>query len=383
MANQALVKRINRARVLDAIRRQRPLSRSMLADLVGLDRKSITNLVGELLREGLVEETGAVVRTGRGRPLIMLTLRVDTYWVGGMAIQADEVSGVLLDVGGERRWTVRLPLAPSADLAAVLAAVRGVYAELRGAGGDRVRGVGVAVPGILDVASGLVRRSVNLPALEGVVLREVLGGAIQEPLFLEESSRAKALAEKWFGLARAVSSFVCVDLGIGIGAGLVQDRRPYVPAGGYAGEIGHVIVEPGGPLCRCGHRGCLEACISERVLVERINGLERQAYGRLDDVRDLGRESTAVLQEAGYRLGLALAYLANIICPPLIVLNGSLMRFAEVVMPALERGLGEGALADCRDRVRLAVSTLPDAAACGAAARALAEVYEVDGHVQV
>jgi predicted NBD/HSP70 family sugar kinase len=383
MANQALVKRINRARVLDAIRRQRPLSRSVLADLVGLDRKSITNLVGELLREGLVEETGAVVRTGRGRPLIMLTLRVDTYWVGGMAIQADEVSGVLLDVGGERRWTVRLPLAPSADLAAVLAAVRGVYAELRGAGDNRVRGVGVAVPGILDVASGLVRRSVNLPALEGVALREVLGSAIQEPLFLEESSRAKALAEKWFGLAREVSSFVCVDLGIGIGAGLVQDRRPYVPAGGYAGEIGHVIVEPGGPLCRCGHRGCLEACISERVLVERINGLERQAYGRLDDVRDLGRESTAVLQEAGYRLGLALAYLANIICPPLIVLNGPLMRFAEVVMPALERGLGEGALADCRDRVRLAVSTLPDAAACGAAARALAEVYEVDGHVQV
>jgi predicted NBD/HSP70 family sugar kinase len=383
MANQALVKRINRARLLDAIRRQRPVSRSALAALLSLDRKSITNLVSDLLRKGLVEETGAVVRTGRGRPLIMLTLREDVYWVAGLAVQADEVSGVLLDVGGGRRRTVRAPLDQPGDLAAVLAAVRVVYADLRAAGGDRLRGVGVAVPGIVDVASGLVRRSVNLPALEGAALREVFGGVIGEPLFLEEASRAKALAEKWFGLASEVPSFVCVDLGIGIGAGLVQDRRPYSPAGGYAGEIGHVIVEPGGPLCRCGHRGCLEACISERVLVERINALEQRAYKRLDEVCDIGSESAGVLREAGYRLGLALAYLANIICPPLIVLNGSLMRFADLVMPEVERGLGDGALADCRERVRLAVSTLPEAGACGAAARALAELYEVDGHVHV
>jgi predicted NBD/HSP70 family sugar kinase len=383
MANQALVKRINRARVLDAIRRQRPLSRSALADLVGLDRKSITNLVSELLREGLVEETGVVVRTGRGRPLIMLTLREDTYWVAGMAVQADEVSGVLLDVGGGRRWTGRVPLESSGDLAAVLAAVRAVYADLGVAGGGRVRGVGVAVPGIVDVVGGVVRRSVNLPALEGVALREAFGRFIGEPLFLEEASRAKAVAEKWFGLAREVPNFVCVDLGIGIGAGLVQDRRPYSPAGGYAGEIGHVIVEPGGPQCRCGHRGCLEACISERVLIERINGIEQRAYRRLDEVGEVGSEAAGVLREAGYRLGLALAYLANIVCPPLIVLNGPLMRFAELVMPAVERGLGDGALADCRERVRLAVSTLPEAGACGAAARALAELYEVDGHVHV
>lgn len=383
MANQALVKRINRARVLDAIRRQRPLSRSALAAALGLDRKSITNLVSDLLREGLVEETGAVVRTGRGRPLIMLTLREDTYWVAGMAIQADEVSGVLLDVGGGRRRTARVPLDTGADLPAVMGALRVVYGDLREAAGARLRGVGLAVPGIVDVVSGLVRRSVNLPALEGLALREAVGLWVGEPLFLDEVSRAKALAEKWFGLAREVPSFVCVDLGIGIGAGLVQDRRPYVPAGGYAGELGHVIVEPAGPLCRCGHRGCLEACISERVLVERIARCEQRAYRRLDDVGALCADSEEVFREAGYRLGLALAYLANIICPPLIVLNGPLMRFAELVMPAVERGLGEGALADCRERVRLAVSALPEAAACGAAARALAELYEVDGHVHV
>jgi predicted NBD/HSP70 family sugar kinase len=224
---------------------------------------------------------------------------------------------------------------------------------------------------------------VNLPALEGVALRKVFGRLIRKPLYLEEASQAKALAEKWFGLACDVPSFVCVDLGVGIGAGLVQDRRLYAPGGGYAGEIGHVIVEPGGPLCRCGHRGCLEACISERVLLERINGLAGRAYQRLDEIRDVGGAAGDVLQEAGYRLGVALAYLANIMCPPLIILNGPLMRFADLVLPEVERGLDDGALADCRARVRLAVSTLPEAGACGAAARALAELYEVTGHVQV
>jgi glucokinase len=202
-------------------------------------------------------------------------------------------------------------------------------------------------------------------------------------LFLEEASRAKAVAEKWFGVARDAANFVCVDLGVGIGAGLVQDRRPYAPAGGYAGEIGHVLVEPGGPLCRCGHRGCLEACISERVLVTRINAATGSTYGRLEEVRQVTPAVHAILQEAGYRLGLALACLTNIICPPLIVLNGALVRWADPVLPALERGMTEGALPDCRSRVRLVVSTMTEASAVGAAARALAELYEVDGPVHV
>jgi len=382
MANQGLVRRINRARVLDAIRRHRPISRSALADRLELDRKSITNLVSELLRDGLVVETGTV-RAERGRPLTMLALRPDTHWAGGMSVQADAVSGVLLDVGGERRWTAHEPLAAGGALEAVVAAVQGIYARMGEVAEGRLRGVGLAVPGIVDTVSGEVRRSVNLPVLEGAGLRQLFGGFVREPLHLEENSRAKALAEKWFGAAREVSSFVCVDLGMGIGAGLVQDRRLYAPAGGYAGEIGHVRVDPDGPPCRCGRRGCLEACISERVLVQRVREAGDGGCQRLADVRDPGPAVRAVLEEAGYRLGLALAYVVNILCPPLIVLNGSLVRCAEVVMPAVERGLREAALAECLERVRLEASMLSEAEAVGAASRVLSEVYEVDGHVQV
>lgn len=382
MANQALVKRINRARVLDAIRRRRPLPRSVLADVVGLDRKSITNLVGELLAEGLVEEVGTV-RQGKGRPLTMLTLARDRYCAAGLAIQAEGVSGVVLDLGGERRRTVGPAPYSCAGAEGVLGAVAEVYGLLRAGLGGRLRGVGVAVPGIVDTEAGVVRRSVNLPALEGVALVAALGRFVREPLYLEESSRAKALAEKWFGAAAEARSFICIDLGVGVGAGLVQDRRLYAPPGAYAGEIGHVIVEPGGPPCRCGHRGCLEACISERTLVARVNAAEGARYRCLSEVREPGPAGREILSEAGYRLGLALAYVVNIVCPPLIVLNGALAGFGGVVLAAVERGLREGALADCLGRVRLAVSALTEADAAGAASRVLSEVYEVDGHVHV
>lgn len=382
MANQGLVKRINRARVLDAIRRRQPVSRSALADHLGLDRKSLTNLAQELLGEGLVCEAGRR-QSGRGRPQTLLALDLASPMVAGLAIDADRISGVLLDIGGGCRSTCRVVLGAQAGVDEILAGVGEVYAGLRLAAAGRLRGVGVAVPGIVDLGTGVVQRSVNLPALEGLDLRACLGRVLPEPLQIEESSRAKALAEKWFGLAQEAPNFVCIDLGIGIGAGLVQDRRPYMPAGGYAGEIGHVMVDPQGPWCRCGHRGCLEACISERRLLERLNAAEGTAWAALEAVPGVTARSRPILEEAGYRLGLALAYLTNIICPPLIILNGSLLRFADCVMPAIERGLEAGALADCRARVRLVVSALAEAGAMGAAARVLAEVYEVDGHVQV
>ena len=382
MANQGLVKRITRARVLGAIRRQQPVSRSALADHLGLDRKSLTNLAQELLSEGLIREAGRR-QSGRGRPQTLLALDLSSPGVAGLAIDADRISGVLLDIGGGCRSTRRVALGAQAGIAEILAGVGEVYAALGAVAAGRLRGVGVAAPGIVDMGTGVLQRSVNLPALEGLDLRVALGRVLPGPLQLAESSPAKALAEKWFGLAQGVANFVCIDLGVGIGAGLVQDRRPYMPAGGYAGEIGHVMVDPQGPLCRCGHRGCLEACISERRLLARINAAEGAAWSGLDEVGEVTARSRPILEEAGYRLGLALAYLTNIICPPMIILNGSLLRYEGVVMPAIERGLEEGALADCRARVRLVVSTLAEAGAMGAAARALAEVYEVDGLVQV
>ena len=111
-----------------------------------------------------------------------------------------------------------------------------------------LHGVGVAVPGIIETEAGAVRESVNIPALENVNIVEHMQATVTTPLFFEEGSRAKALAEKWFGLGRDVDGFVCIDLGIGIGSGIIHEGHLFKGTGAYAGEIGHGPSVP--PLAR-------------------------------------------------------------------------------------------------------------------------------------
>ncbi|MCK5805028.1 MAG: ROK family protein [Lentisphaeria bacterium] len=382
MANQALIKRMNRARIMNALRLRSPISRSELADSLGLDRKSLTNIVFELLEEALVEEVGQT-RQGRGRPRTLLELRRDTVSVLGVAIHEVGVDGVVADLYGAPRCSASASFSLGADFGVIKNALSRVVGELCESADPSPQRAGLVVPGIIDCGTGLVHRSVNLRALDGVNVREQFQAILDVPLAIEEASRAKALAEMWFGLAGDVSSFVCVDVGVGIGAGIVQDRRLYAGASGYAGEIGHVVVEPNGRRCTCGHLGCLEAYVSDRVLLERIEEATGKASARLSKVDPSDSRVRQILEDAGHRLGLGLSTLVNILCPPLIVVNGALMGFSDIVMRGVEKGLSEGALPACSERVRICPSGLTHAAPLGAVAKALADFYEVDGHVYV
>jgi len=382
MADQTLVKRINRARIMNAIRLHSPISRSEIARGVGLDRKTITNLVAELVADGAVLEVGRR-KAEKGRPVTLLEFDRDRRLALGISLAETKVTGKLLNLYGqcvaERENT--FPFDGALD--EILGSVKWVYDCLRAVAGDRIDGVGFAVPGIIDLGKGLVHRSVNIRALNDLNVKEAVSSFIEEPLFLEEGSRAKALAEKWFGLGQRARSFVCVDLGIGIGAGIVQDGRLYCDGMAFVGEIGHIIIEKDGRPCRCGHCGCLEAYLSDVVLLRQINEAEGTAFRDLEEIRTLGPKAGAVIRGAGRQLGFALSYLVNIICPPLLVINGALMKFREVVVPEVRRGIDAGALPAFARTVRIVPSELASAAALGAAARALSEVFEVEGHCYV
>ncbi|OGV67413.1 MAG: hypothetical protein A3K19_23510 [Lentisphaerae bacterium RIFOXYB12_FULL_65_16] len=382
MADQRLIKQINRARILDAIRLNSPISRSQIAVRVDLDRKSITNLISELIDEGLVVEVGKR-RTEKGRPLTLLQLDGREHWVLGISLAENRVSGQIMDLYGHAAQVCAHPFALDSGLGAIMEVVLATYAELKADAPGRAVGVGLAVPGILDPGTSVVHRSVNIPALNGINIRAAVEAFIPEPVFVEEATRAKTLAEKWFGVGREVASFASVDLGIGIGAGLVHNRQLHGDGIQFAGELGHIIIEPGGAPCRCGHHGCLEAYVSDRVLLERINRSESKKWRDLRSV-DASRPRVAtVLREAGYRVGLALAYLVNIVGPPVLVLNGDLMQFADLVLPEVERGIAAGALPACAERVRVLRSELEEAAALGAGTRVLSEYFEVKGHYWV
>ena len=382
MADQRLVKRINRARIMNAIRVYSPVPRSEIARLLSLDRKSITNIVSELVSEGFVVEAGKR-KPEKGRPLTLLEFDRRSHLVLGVSLSEAKVTGELLNFYGESLALSEAEHAFDGSLPDILEAIRTVYYSVKEAAGGRILGVGFSVPGIIDLGSGLVERSVNMSALEGVNIRSAVSDFVAEPLFLEEGSRAKALAEKWFGIGRESRTFVCVDLGIGIGAGIVLDGRLYADGMTFVGEIGHTIVERGGRACRCGHRGCLEAYLSDAVLLAEINEAVAGDYSGLDEVDEVPQPAERVLRDAGRRLGFALSYLVNIICPPLLVLNGGLMRFQDLVMPEVFAGIEEGALGGCLERTRIVASELKNSAALGAGARALSEHFEVEGHFYV
>lgn len=380
VTNHALMKRINRAKVLNAIRQHSPLSRTDIAGLTELDKKSITNFVLELSTEDLVEEVGKR-KIEQGRPFTLLSFHRDRPLVMGISLEPDCVSAVLLNLYGELIAVEQASFPADCEFKQIQAAIERVYTAVKTQGGS-VAGVGIAVPGIADGA-GAVWESVNLPGLKDVNLRKRLAAIIGERIFIEEASLSKALAEKWFGLGRSVPGFVCIDLGIGIGAGIVYEGRLYRGAAGFAGEIGHILVEAGGRRCRCGNRGCLEAYLSERALLQEINAACHQKYTSIGDVTELTPGVREIIAAAGQRLGVGLSYLVNLMCPALIILNGELTRFQEALLPATRRAMQSQSLPAYASRVKLEVSALRHACALGAASLALSEMFEVQGHYYV
>ena len=373
MANQTYLKRINQRRILLAVRESGAMSRSALADQLSLDRKSMTNLANELISDAWLCESGTV-SSQRGRPGTLLELDRRHHLFLGLHLSENAAHAVLINLHGETIGSDCRQFALPAQLPQLRNALREVYLPLLRLAGDKLQAIGLTVPGILDFSSGTMLRSVNLQVLDGVELRSLLPTDLPAELYIEESSRAKALAELWFGIGQGRSSFVNIDLGIGIGAGIVIGKR--LQGGAFAGEIGHVLIEPGGRLCACGHHGCLEAYISERVLCQEIGEALQQPLDSLEQVQTLNSEAEMILQQAGYSLGRGLAALVNILCPPLLVLHGNLTRFQKQLFPGMEKGLAEAALPACRSRVQVRISAFGgEAAALGAAAAPLENVF--------
>lgn len=375
MANLTDLKKINRARILEELHTAGACSRAAIADRLGLDRKSLTNLASELLADGLLREVG-IKYPKHGRPMIMLDLDQKEHWLMGLQLLENQVIGVIVTLRGDIKQKVIRTFSFDGTIDEIRQAICSAYQELKQYAGHRLKATGLAVPGIIEMTTGKVLRSVNIAALSNIELKSLLPDDAVEPFCYEESSRAKALAELWFGQGRNQENFVSIDLGIGIGAGIVLQHQ--LQSRTYIGEIGHVVIAPGGKLCRCGHRGCLEAYLSERIILGELNRELNADWKSLAEIpENLSPVGEQLLKEAGHMLGLGLAAIINILCPPLVILNGNLMRYQEIILPAIERGLEEAALPSCRKHTAVVSSPFGvEAGALGAAALAASLIFQ-------
>ena len=367
-----------RSAVLVSLRDRGPATRAELARRTGLAPPTITAAVRRLLEAGVVLDAGPSQReVGRaGPPGTRVALDGDLAWVLGAEVGFRTLRVVVCDATGQVRGQglERLGRDHSADDG--LPVLRGLAARvLDQAGGSagRVVSAGVAVRGPVSSARQQVSQSGELAGWSGLTAQDV-AEVLGVPVRLENDANVAALGEHVFGAARGVDTSLTVKFHSGIGAGLIIHGRLFTGARGGAGEIGHTPVDPRGPLCRCGKRGCLDTVAAVPALLDAA----RPRYGDIS-VSELLRRveggdagATRLVQDAASAVGDVVANACLLFAPELVVLTGALSRAGRVVLEPVERALLREALPDSDMRPRVVLGELEERGTpLGAAALAL------------
>jgi predicted NBD/HSP70 family sugar kinase len=334
--NSERIGRDNLSAVLREVHRHGAVSRSELAERTGLYRQTIRSLVGQLSDRGLVDEDGAPTAGTRGRPSLVVRPRTDTVRVLALDIEVDSLGAAVISLGGTVLRSVRVARPRDvADPAATIDALAATAESALRTGprdSQRVVGIGVAVVGLVRRDDGLVRLAPNLgwtdvPVGDLVAARLALG----VPVTVGNEADLGGMAEHLRGAAAGARDVLYVSGEVGIGGGLIVDGRPLDGHGGYAGEIGHLAVNPDGLRCACGATGCWETEVGEAALVRRA-GLPdlhtgELAVARVLEAADDGDETARrAIADVGRWTGIGLASLVNVLNPEIVVLGGLLAR---------------------------------------------------------
>ncbi|HHY98762.1 MAG TPA: ROK family transcriptional regulator [Firmicutes bacterium] len=395
MSNSRDLKVLNRLLVRDIIRKHGPIPRYEVARKAGLTPPTVTVIVNDLLKAGVVEEVGHGESSGGRRP-VLLELNPRAAFVFAVRIQRGEAMTALLDLAGNvlGRECLNLDTSLPDDVIEEVGSSFDSLLKNSVVKKNMVLWCGVATPGLIDSRLGVVTRSSNL-SWQGVPFSEMLSrrlGGI--PVHVENISNAAALAEKVYGSGQGRHNLVYLNLSVGVGAGVIIDDKVYGGARGYAGEIGHMILIPdGGPICSCGRHGCFEAICGVRAVLEQIRAsvpkeeLSRRGLeGAIATINDVTKPQIAAipqvretLERVGYFVGVAVANLMNLFNPEIVILGGELAKTGDLFSDTVERVAKECALQEIGEAVQIVKSSMKeDPPLMGAYALALEKVFEMD-----
>jgi glucokinase-like ROK family protein len=255
--------------------------------------------------------------------------------------------------------------------------------------GGSVLGLGLGVPGLVDVEQGWLLYAPNL-GWSNVPLRRLLEAEFQFPVYVDNEANLAALGESYFGAGRSSDFVLYVSSGVGVGGGIVLNRRILAGVAGVAGEVGHMVIDPHGPRCGCGNAGCWETFINQAALYRRVRAAveagqpsslvaatggqcEQLTVGCIVDAARLGDAvALAALEDTARYVGLGLTNLINALNPHLVVLGGEMSRAGEFLIPAVKSLVRQRALPGSRDSVEIVIATH---GSDGAAMGGIASIY--------
>lgn len=376
--SQSSLHRANLERVVRAVRLAGSLTQAEIARSTGLSAATVSNIVRELKESGTVQVTPT---SSSGRRARAVTLSGDAGIVVGVDFGHSHlrvaVGNLAHQVLAEQSEPFDVDTSASEGFDRAEQLVTRLIAST-GVGADKVIGVGLGVPGPIDVETGTLGSTAILPGWGGLNPRQELAERLRMPVQVDNDANLGALGELVWGSGRGVKDLAYIKVASGVGAGLVMDGRIYRGPGGTAGEIGHITLDESGPVCRCGNRGCLETFTAARYVLELLRGSHGPDL-TLARMVQLAREGDPgcrrVICDVGRHVGMGVASLANLLNPSRVVLGGDLAEAGELVLGPIRESVARYAIPSAARRLSVVSGALGGRAeVLGALALALSEV---------
>lgn len=342
----------NRERVVELLRTRGALTRADLARLLNISRATVSTVVSGLHSDGLLVESDRAtggVHQRRGRPGSLLTLNPAAGAVVGIDFGHTHVRVIVADLAHQVLTEQIQVLERDHDARhALRTAVSLTEQALAAAEVDRAKviGAGVGLPGPVNTLTGAVGSSSIGPSWVGLHPADDLAALLGLPVIVENVGNLGALAEVTWGAGRGAQVAVYIKLDAGVGAGFVLGGRLFRGACGTAAEFGHMTVDPSGPICRCGNRGCLETYVSVPALLDQLRPHDDAASAAdvVKSATDGNRACLRVLTDAGRRVGAAVAIICNLLNPDRVIIGGELSAAYDILLPPLRAALERDAL---------------------------------------
>jgi glucokinase-like ROK family protein len=369
-ATHQKTKQHNRDLVLKTIFAQKAISRAEISRVTKLTRATVSDMVATLIGEGLVAEVGYGSSIG-GKSPILLSLVADSRYLIGVNLAQDKFIGAVVNLQGEIKETIEIPISDS-DGEQALLFVYQILDRLMKKDWKPVIGIGIGTPGLVNTRDGVVVNAVNLD-WQDLPLAQLLKDRYHLPVSILNDSQANAIGEFVYGGSHDPdSNLVVVNVRHGIGAGILINGRLFQGDGGGAGEIGHVMVQENGILCRCGKRGCLETVSSTKAVVQHALELAGQ-YNTSKMAQDPSKITLdsivmafqrndplaqRVVRDAAHYLGISIANLVGTLNIQKIVITGEMSRFGEAWLKLIEESMHQSGLTHMVQTTQLEIGKL-------------------------
>ncbi|MGB4372629.1 MAG: ROK family transcriptional regulator [Halanaerobiales bacterium] len=376
VGNSRYIRDLNLTGIFRLIQKYGPISRKELAENTGYSAATITNHVKRLMDEGFVIETNKGSSTGGRRP-VYLTVNPDQGYILAVDIEVNQIRILLFDLNLKIKEKLELAIGGRTAEEVLLVLVDQIksFCQQNNIKADKIIGVGVVLPGLVDNKNGYLHFAPNLKWRD-IDIKGFFEKKLGYKIVVENEAKAAVLGEREL-VFPDVENMVYVSINEGIGCGIIFNGNLYRGASGNAGEFGHIIIDSNGPECHCGNYGCWETLASTKYISSRYFA----ETGRLLAYSDLSRQELdsdkifqEIVKETARNIAIGLVNIINSLSPDVLVIGGNILTLEKYIMGDIEEVLAEKALSVLKQKVELACSKLGNKAALYGIARMVFDI---------